>query len=201
MPTRKPNRDTNLFRKLSGARSERVRLFVMCEGVTEKNYFAGMRSRQGPQIDIDAPPGADHVSRIRRAAERISDGYDAVWCVLDTELDLDLTSKILSESTDLSVSVALSSPSFELWLILHKTHYARPFQSAKEAKRELKRILPGWSEGSTKFSEFSGGVDKACINAKKLDPSGENHHQNPSSTVWKLIETIQEAGGLLLNSC
>ncbi|MFG1686491.1 RloB domain-containing protein [Nonomuraea sp. NPDC049269] len=78
--------DTDLEHKKKGTRQERASFLILCEGKTEKDYFVGMRSRQGPHIDVDTPK-VDHLSIVREAVARRSDEYDAVWCVLDTELD------------------------------------------------------------------------------------------------------------------
>lgn len=181
---------TDLRRRASGSRRERSSFLILCEGRTEKGYFSGMRSRNGPQIDVDEP-GGDHLSIVRSAAKRISDEYDAVWCVLDTELDSGLAKAIIEEAARHDVQVALSVPCFELWLILHKRKWSKPFQSAEAAKRELKKIFPTWREGATAFSDFEAGLDNACSRARELDPTGQDYDKNPSSAAWRVVEAIR----------
>jgi hypothetical protein len=77
-----------------------------------------MRRRNGPQIDVD-DPDCDHLSIVKQAIGRQSDEYDAVWCVLDTELNPELTASVAREATRGGVLLALSTPCFEVWLILH----------------------------------------------------------------------------------
>jgi hypothetical protein len=151
MPRRNPKRggrparrqevqtETNLVRR--GSRTERSSFLILCEGKTEKNYFTGMRTRRGPQIDVDHP-GCDHLSVVKQAIERQSDNYDAVWCVLDTELDQELAASLVQAANDGRVKLALSTPCFEVWLILHLKDRAAAFQSAEEAKKALARLLP-----------------------------------------------------------
>jgi RloB-like protein len=81
----------------------------LCEGKTEKAYFTGMRSRHGPQIDIDDPV-CDHVGLVREAVRRRSDEYTAVWCVLDTELDPELVDRIVASAKNYEIELALSTP-------------------------------------------------------------------------------------------
>ncbi len=183
--------ETDLRRRVGGAREERASYLILCEGRTESDYFSGMRTRRGPQLDVDEP-GGDHLSIVRAAARRVSDEYDAVWCVLDTELDPELTGAIVEEAKSSDIKVALSTPCFELWLMLHWSHCSSPFQSAESAKRALKEMLPGWREGRTSFRDFADGLDDACSRAKALEPTGTDYLKNPSTAVWKLIEEIRQ---------
>lgn len=182
--------ETRMGRNERNPREERHSFLILCEGSTEKGYFIGMRSRRGPQLDVDIPKG-DHISAVREAASRVSAEYDAVWCVLDTELDRTLTALMLREAQGSSVELGLSTPSFEFWLILHHAEYAKPFQSADDAKKMLKKIIPSWSESDTRFSDFADKVDSAYGRARKISPDGKNPMLNPSTGVWRLVASIQ----------
>ncbi|WP_433366211.1 RloB family protein [Streptosporangium sp. CA-115845] len=187
--------ETNLKGGKKGTKEERSTFLILCEGKTEKDYFTGMRSRRGPQIDVDVPKG-DHLAKVREAVDRVSSDYDAVWCILDTELDGELTAEMTREAGKSGrVRLGLSTPCFELWLILHHADCARPFQSADAAKKKLKKIVPSWSEKNTRFSDFSAGVGAACDRAQKLSPDGRNPLKNPSTNVWELVSGIREKQG------
>lgn len=186
----KVSTETRLGRNGRGVRKERSSFLILCEGKTEKDYFAGMRSRRGPQIDVDAPKG-DHLSVVREAVSRVSNEYDAVWCVLDTELDETLTAAMLREARRGPVELGLSTPCFEFWLILHHVDCARPFQSAEDAKRKLREVVPSWSESNTRFADFADGIDAACRRAQKLSPDSGEPLKNPSTGVWQLVARLQ----------
>ncbi|TDD69801.1 RloB domain-containing protein [Actinomadura darangshiensis] len=184
------NTQTDLRRRPGGTREERRSLLILCEGKTEKQYFSGMRTRRGPQLAIDAP-GCDHVALAREATRRCGEAeYDEVWCVLDTELDDRLVNEVLKEAQGCDLGIAFSSPSFELWLILHCRDHTRPFQSAKEAEKALKVLRPGWSKALTRFEDFEIGVVDACGRARRLH-DGDGLPPNPSSSVWRLVEKIR----------
>lgn len=187
--TGKVEPETTLERRPSGSREERLSFLLLCEGKTEKDYFTGMRTWRGPQLAVDAPQ-CDHLGLVREAGRRRSDEYDEVWCVLDTELNEQLVHKLIREAQSSEAGLALSSPSFEFWLILHTKEYSRPFQSAREAERELKAIRPGWSKAATKFKDFEDGVNDACERARRLH-DGDGLPPNPSSAVWQLVEAIR----------
>ncbi|MER5419608.1 RloB family protein [Streptosporangium roseum] len=191
----KISHETHLKWKGHGEKEERSSFLILCEGKTEKGYFSGMRSRRGPQIDVDIAKG-DHVSAVREAVSRVSDEYDEIWCVLDTELNATLATAMRREARkgDGRVRLGLSTPCFEFWLILHHADWAKPFQSADAAKKKLKNVLPSWNEGNTRFADFADGVDGACERAQKLAPGGEDEEgapKNPSTGVWQLVESIQ----------
>ncbi|GAA0583268.1 RloB family protein [Actinomadura livida] len=188
----KVGRETSLARRPGGSREERISFLLLCEGKTEKNYFTGMRARRGVQLAVDAPK-RDHLSIVREAGGRRSDEYDEIWCVLDTELDERLVRDLVQEARRSEVKLALTSPSFEFWLILHTREHNRPFQSARAAEKELKAIRPNWSKAATKFEDFEDGLDDACDRARKLH-NGEGLPPNPSSAVWRLVEAIRGGG-------
>ncbi|MFI0411541.1 RloB family protein [Actinomadura sp. 3N508] len=167
----------------------------MCEGKTEKLYFGGMRQcvRRVSQLTVKEP-GEDHLSLVRRAAEIRTAEYDEVWCVLDTELNDELVAKLRTEAERLDVNLALSAPSFEFWLILHLRDCSRPFQSAREAEKQLRAILPSWSKTATRFDDFESGVADACKRARRLH-DGDGWPPNPSSGVWRLVENIRRVPG------
>jgi RloB-like protein len=129
---------TDLLRRTDGSRTERPSFLILCEGKTEKGYFTGMRTRRGPQIDVD--DHGDHVALVQEAVRRRreSEEYTAVWCVLDTELDFALTARIVEAAEGSDIELALSTPCFEVWLILHHDDHTAPFQSAEKAKKKLK---------------------------------------------------------------
>ncbi|MFG1999073.1 RloB family protein [Spirillospora sp. NPDC048911] len=180
---------TDLARRPGGSRVEQTSFLILCEGKTEKLYFTGMRTRRGPQLAVDAPD-RDHLGVVREAIARRTDEYDEVWCVLDTELDEALVTEIVREACAGGVKLALSSPCFEVWLILHHEVCAAPFQSAEQAKKKLAQVLPGWSETTTRFADFKKGVQDACQRARPLSGDADDLLQNPSTNVWRLAELI-----------
>jgi hypothetical protein len=149
-----------------------------------------MRARRGPQLDVDEP-GGDHLSIVHAAARRITDEYDAVWCVLDTELDPKLAGAIAEYAASNNINVALPAPCFEVWLILHKSEWSRPFQSAESAKQTLRKVFPEWREGNTSFRDFEHGLEDACSRARTLEPTGIDYLKNPSTAAWRLVEEIR----------
>ncbi|MFC7382018.1 RloB family protein [Sphaerisporangium rhizosphaerae] len=188
--TGKVSTETDLKRNRRGVRTERSSFLILCEGKTEKDYFTGMRSRHGPNLAVNIPKGG-HRAVVREAAKCVSDEYDAVWCVVDTELDQSLTREMVRAAENCEVRLALSTPCFELWLLLHHVDHGKPFQSAESAKKLLKDVVPTWSEGATKYADFAHGVETACRRARKLHPDDDDPLKNPSTSVWRLVESLR----------
>jgi hypothetical protein len=55
----------------------------------------------------------------------------------------------------------------------------------------LKRFLPAYDKARLRFSDFAAGVDDAVARAERLEPTGSNHTTNPSTSMWRLINTIR----------
>ncbi|GAA0378218.1 hypothetical protein Acor_44280 [Acrocarpospora corrugata] len=182
-----------LERRSSGTRVERKRFLILCEGETEERYFLGMRTRGGPVLDV-VNPKIDHLGVIEEAQRRRrTDDYDdsdEVWCVLDTELEPKLTERMLAKA-GINVRLALSTPCFDFWLLLHHKDHRAPFQAAGEVEKALKRVVPGWSKGGTRIADFVDGIDDACRRARAIEPEGKDHMRNPSTSVWKLVEFVR----------
>ncbi|MEV4294274.1 RloB family protein [Microbispora rosea] len=176
---------------------ERKRFLILCEGETEERYFQGMRTRGGPVLEV-INPKVDHLSVIVEAERRRRiddyDETDQVWCVLDTELDSKLAERMRAKAGTM-VRLALSTPCFDFWLLLHREDHRAPFQAAGEVEKTLKSVLPGWSKGSTRFADFKDGVDDACRRAKAIDSEGSDYMRNPSTSVWRLVESIRGSVG------
>jgi len=188
---RSASRPTDLRRRAPGAREEHPRYLVLGEGPTEVNYFTGFK-RRGLVLDL-VDGGDDHRAVARRAVEsKDREDYDGVWCILDTELDAGLLGDLRAIVKGSGVNLALSAPCFEVWLLLHKKKWTKPLQNADAARRELKKVMPQWRKGAgTRYTDFAQHIDEAIKEARKLDPTGQDHGKNPSTNVWRLVELIK----------
>jgi len=113
-------------------RPRKLKLLVVCEGKsTEFTYLDGLCHEQGVQ-DRFAPQlrrgrGGDARVVVRSAInerdrqKHRDEAYEEVWCVLDVE-GIEETAR-LNEAIALArrehMQLALSNPSFEVWLIAH----------------------------------------------------------------------------------
>jgi hypothetical protein len=114
--------------------------------------------------------------------------HDQVWLVVDAD-GRDLES-LAAKAVDGDIRLGVSRPCFELWLLLHHIEYSTPQWECRPLKQKLKSVLPGWSEGSTRFDDFADGLGEACRRAQQLESTGQDLSRNPSTSVWCLIEAI-----------
>jgi len=189
------------------------RILVVCEGeVTEPHYLKNFSDDQrNGLVEVDAiglgydPKSLVEESARRRdsaakKAEELQDEflkYDDVWCVFD--IDDKPKERKVSEARktakELKVKLGISNPSFELWAIFHFQDYNKP-GNQNQVRKELRKHLPKYNK-ELPYEKMSPNYVKAVERAKASvrnraaegDPEGD-----PSTTVFKLTETIKKFG-------
>lgn len=111
-------------------------------------------------------------------------GFDEYWCVVDVD-DFDIDEAIAAAESA-GVSLAVSYPCFEVWLILHFEACNASVASPKAAADRLRKHMPGYAKGTLDFAVLAGKVDKAVERAKALGVG------NPSSDMWRLVEVVRQ---------
>lgn len=138
------------------------------------------------QVKVLAKGGAP--DQLVRHAKRIDDGYDEMWCVVDTD-EFDIA-KAAWLADDLGVRLAVSNPCFELWLLLHVADHQGRCASYKQLLPKLIKHIPGYDKARIDFGRYEPGLAVAIERAEKLDPTGQDHGRNPSTGVWKVIRQV-----------
>ncbi|TVR38206.1 MAG: RloB domain-containing protein [Cryomorphaceae bacterium] len=163
--------------------------FVFCEGETEEAYVHFLKRHfRLPSIQIHS-----RVSRNKITARYIKNyKQDKPQHEKDRDFlmyDLDVP-KILARLKKIKgATLLVSNPCIELWFLLHfKNHQGEC--DPDFCTREMRNRNKGYQKGdlSTKLEEkLSTKMDQAVTRAKALEP-----FQNPSSTVYRLIEALLE---------
>ncbi|MFF5772598.1 RloB family protein [Streptomyces californicus] len=199
------------LKRTKGARPEQRRFLIYCEGErTEDLYFKGLRA------DLRSLPvaiclGGEHgepqsliraaIEHQRRAPTSPRDrrtAYDEVWCVIDVEAPT--PHRGLDEALGLArkhdVSVALTNPCFELWLMLHFADVTR-YSTSASAQRDLEKLgICGYTAARkhVEYDALRAGYDEARKRAQALrQGAAEGHRKNPWTDVDVLIESLREA--------
>src|SRR5258706_15440369 len=182
------SRETDL-RRLNEIRDEFRSILVLTNGEsTEIDYFTAVKSESwisAGKVIVKFENGEPSAVVLRAAALRDENDYDEAWAVCDLD-EYDVTSAITDAGT-MQVGLTLSVPSFEVWLILHLSDACPGFNNAEQVDRFLKKIMPTWDKSSLRFCDFEAGIQDAVVRAKRL---GEPPSANPSSAVWRLIESL-----------
>lgn len=152
---------------------------IGCEGKnkTETIYLREFSSREciikfstGNHTD---PIGManDLVEFIRNIKVSKKDG-DEVYLLIDTDVNqnkqnqIDIAKKICNHN---KIKLITSTPTFEIWYILHYGYTTAPYQNSKQVKKDLKSKIEDYTESMNVYSILKNKLDNAMANAKKLE--------------------------------
>jgi hypothetical protein len=182
------SRETDLSRRVELQDEFRSMLVATNGKSSEVEYFRGIKTESWISVGkvVVQFINSDPTSLIMRAAAiRDENDYDETWAVCDLD-EFDVALAVV-EAEVKDVGLALSVPSFEVWLILHLSVACPGFNDARQVDRHLKGILPTWDKTNLRFADFQTSVWLAVARAKQL---GEPPQANPSTAVWKVIESL-----------
>jgi hypothetical protein len=182
--------ETDLTRRRD-VRPQRLTLLIVTNGErTERDYFEGLRGEPWVVVALRVKfeKGTPDNAVVRAVQVRQDDEYDKVWVVCDVD-EYDVSGAI-QHAKDGAVGLALSMPSFEVWLILHLSENCPAFNNARQADDYLRSLLPNWDKINLRFSDFKDGIADAVERAKKR---GEPPEANPSTGVWRLVEVLGQS--------
>ncbi|MDE0496026.1 MAG: RloB family protein [Acidimicrobiaceae bacterium] len=189
---------------------ERSRFVIFCEGeLTEPLYLKAFASLQeirniatleirgmgyGPRRLVE------EARDVKRSERGQSTGASEYWCVFDVEAPRphDRLHEAVQMARDNGISVAISNPCFELWLVLHFADRERWIDN--DASRDLRHQLDGSQGKSVDGATYMGLRDQAILRAKRLQilhttAGRELPRDNPSSGMYRLLESIEPTTG------
>jgi hypothetical protein len=180
---------TNLARS-ADTRDQRWTVLILSNGErTEIDYFNSLKASgflsPGKIVTAKFRNGTPY-DTVRAAAEvQTYSDYDEAWAVCDVDtFDVE---GAMALSADRGVSLALSQPCFEVWLIFHKSDTCSSFDNADQARRALRRFVPSWDKSNLNFADFAEGIPAAVVRARRR---GEPPDANPSTAVWRVIVSL-----------
>lgn len=202
------------------------------EGKTEDQYFDGIiknaRKLKIPELiqierldkkdDEDTKSHPKHVKDllIERKADWEEHGFDPneLWMVVDRDpqnVSVEQLEEIIKTCQEQGFNIAISSPTFELWLLLHitdLTNYDKDVlvQNKKTGKskgskrfieKELSKLLDGYNKNDIKFERFIEGIENAISRSKSIGVTNEDLIKKDSlgTTVFLLVEKLFPKNG------
>ena len=191
-----------------GVRAPRKTYLVFCEGArTEPDYIRALkqepevRARASVRIGKDTVGIAPPLSLLRAAVKAIDRAeeekaeIDAVWCLFDVEWPdnhpkLDQTVALAKRK---NVQIAVSNPSFELWLALHFQDC--PVWLDTSAAERLRKSHDGSTDKGVNGAMYmplrAEATDRARGLAEKHEKQGTRFpHDNPSSGMYLLLQAV-----------
>jgi hypothetical protein len=190
-----------LSRYTGSLRDDRLFIIACDDTFAPKQYFDFFRI---PRVQIHVIPTEDGTSVAPRVLERLlkieHEEDDELWLVLDVDHcgqgpHLQNLVTTIAEARKKGIRVALSRPSFELWLLLHHVSESniQGLATAKDVEAELRAALGEYNKARLKQAHYPlTSVRVACERAEKLDGSvggGDVPAANTTRVfrIWKSI--------------
>ena len=168
---------------------------VFCEGETEENYVTVLRVSYRVPVKVVSKITGQKISQAlierHERAERITKN-DSITSFVMYDLDVPNVSAQLAKC---DATLITSNPCIELWFLLHECDQ-RAEIATDACVKKLKNVSPDWSTYEKGYlserqkKTLCENLPIACERARLLsDP------ENPSTTVYRLIEKLDEARG------
>jgi len=189
-----------LARDKESLRDDRLFIVACDDSYAPEQYFRFFRISR-VQVHVvpttDGTSSAPHVLNRLLAIDHIQD--DERWLLLDVDHCLQSTHtptflNAIRRARSLGVNVALSKPSFELWLLLHHVEPSEvaTLADAHEVEARLRLALGAYNKTRLSESDFPlRTVARAHAGARVLDAASTSEIPTTnSSRVYKLWEAI-----------
>ncbi|MEI7833080.1 MAG: RloB family protein [bacterium] len=179
-------------------------IIIATEGEkSEKQYFEDEVFKHR-RVQVQVLPTIDGKSASKYVLARLKEYQskfnlqenDQLWMVVDKDRFPDShLHEVVEEMKDgcgHAISLAVSTPCFELWLYLHHAAWTNGALSSKEMEKNIRKLLGGYNKAKIDMSKYRGGIEAAIARAKMLDTNPRGPWpQNPGTRVYKLVEAIQ----------
>lgn len=190
------------------------------EGKTEEQYFDGLAEHlKGKVIHIDRLEKEDesdtksHPNHVFSLLEERRDYWreygvesNELWMVVDRDkqnVSAKQLENIINKCNDCDFNLAISNPTFELWLLLHVSSLdsfdtALLLENARQRVKSKKRYLEillsdicsGYNKSRLDFEKFKPGINEAIKRAKQLSVSNSELIKSLGTSVCLLVEKI-----------
>ena len=204
--TRKISKD-----RVRKVRKQKNKIIIAVEGKnkTEKLYFDNFdNGKQSYSITIAKGNDTDPLKLVKSLNKEIIKqdldllNGDMAFCIYDTDLDFN-KNKIIIEAKNYAYSKGIkmisSSPSIELWFLLHY-EYTTAYLSNNDVIKRLKQYYPKYEKNINIYPEINCNINKAIERAKKLEEYQVNNRKligtvesNPSTEMYKIVEYLIES--------
>ncbi|MDR7372771.1 RloB family protein [Flavobacterium aquidurense] len=182
-------------------RTFKSKVLILCEGLTEKNYFNALKEDLGlPKtiaVNIFQSNKVDCKGVVEEAIKKAKrEGFQEIFVVFDhdNQAKRDEAFKL---ATSKNITVIFSSICFELWFLFHYKNSTKAFASEAELEKELKKCLGMEGYEKNNFKHYSILKDKiitAKSNAEKIRLSVIDNNEgvevfnlNPFTNVDELV--------------
>ncbi|MET4145482.1 RloB family protein [Arthrobacter sp. UYCo732] len=188
----------------SGGRPQYLKILIVTEGeVSEPQYFEYVKNELSSfGVNVKCVPGKVDPLRLvnkaiemrdkERAAYGSAGEFDETWVAVDVDRHAKLPAAVELALNE-GVSLAISNPCFELWLLLHLEAYSS-FVETKDVTVRW-REKSGATDKSLDPKKIAGKFDdaerRASENRKMHARDGKAHPMdNPSTSIDELVRRL-----------
>lgn len=123
-----------------------------------------------------------------------------IFLVLDTDLSnqrIEEIEKIEDQCFENNIEIITSSPTFEIWYLVHYRNNKLRFGTSQEVKKELEKINGTYNETMDMYRTIKDKTNEARTVAQSFEQQAINNHEellttNPHTGVYKILDTIDE---------
>lgn len=123
-----------------------------------------------------------------------------IFLILDTDLNerrINEIKEIEGECVKNNIEIITSSPTFEIWYIIHYRNNSLKFQTSKEVKRELQYLNGTYTESMDMYKIIKNQTISARNTAKSLEQQIIKNNEdllksNPHTSIYKVLDAIDE---------
>jgi RloB-like protein len=157
-----------------------------------------------PRVKVYVVPTEDGSSAGQHVLTRLEDFEheedDERWLLLDTDHYVESNHvgnfvEVIKQAHKKGISIALSNPCFELWLLLHheEEKFAEDLKDCADTVAALRAKLGGYNKTRLRSEHYSlPSVVAACQRAERLDASvaGGGIPDGTTTRVYQLVKAI-----------
>ena len=182
-------------------------LIVICSEGGKKSseyyYFRNYRTRdlriQFSTGNSTDPKGMlDDLLKYIQNEDIKSEDNVRIFLLLDTDLDdkrINEIKAIEEKSLKNNVEIITSSPTFEIWYLMHYRKNKLKFNSSQDVKKEIIKLNGMYSETMNMYEIIKHNIDMAIKTAKLLEERIINNKEeliksNPHTSIYKILDAI-----------
>lgn len=182
-------------------REFKEKVLILCEGLTEKNYFNALKEDLGlpKTIAVSIVDCKGDVTDVLKNAKK--DGFEKIFVVFDHD-NFPRRGDVFKLASNKNADVIFSSICFELWFLFHYKNSTKAFTSEAELEKELKKCMGMEGYEKNNFKHYSILKDKlttAKSNAIKTRSSVIDNNEgvevfdlNPFTNVDELVIYLEK---------
>ena len=194
-------RPSNAFK----IRELKAKVLILCEGLTEKNYFNAMkedfRLPKTIGVDVFQSNKVDCKGVVEESIKKAKrEGFEKIFVVFDHD-NQPKRQEAFKLADDKKIKVIFSSICFESWYLFHFKNSTKAFTSEEVLEKELKKCAGMENYEKNDFKHYSILKEKLTIaksNAKKIrlsviknNYSVEIFNLNPYTNVDELVDYLE----------